>query len=387
MQHKQQTDFDIIVLGGGLIGATLALILQQQGKSVLLVEKAPPTTNLTSLTQSWDARIYAVSPANQQLLNKLGVWPAERVQPVSRMEVYGDTNGHISFDAASVKVPYLNYMLENRYLLARIWLALVETDVTILQSKPQMISTDVWSAQLTLENGSSYRSQLLIGADGAQSWLRQQAGITVNVSPYKQQGLVANFNTEKYHHGCAYQWFSQGDILAYLPLLGHQISIVWSTASADKLSHLNGEDFACKVAEAGKYQLGELSPITPVFAFDLIKRQPQTIISQRIALIGDAAHTVHPLAGQGVNLGFADVEYLSQLLAHAEDLGSWSLLRQYQRSRLLAVRTMQQGCDGLFRLFANNYLPGISWLRNQGMNMVNNLDSLKNQLIRQAMGL
>lgn len=387
MHHKQQLDFDIIILGGGLVGATLALILQQQGKRVLLVEKAPPTTNLNSLTQSWDARIYAINPVNQQLLNKLGVWPAERVQPVSRMEVYGDTNGQISFDAASVKVPYLNYMLENRYLLARIWLALLETDVTIVQSKPRMISTDVWSAQLTLKNGASYRSQLLIGADGAQSWLRQQAGITVSISLYQQQGLVANFSTEKYHHGCAYQWFSHGDILAYLPLTGNQISIVWSTASANKLSHLNAEDFACRVAEAGNYQLGELSSTTPIFSFDLIKRQPQTIISQRIALIGDAAHTVHPLAGQGVNLGFADVEYLSQLLAHAEDLGSWSLLRQYQRSRLLAVRTMQQGCDGLFRLFANDYLPGISWLRNQGMNMVNNLDPLKNQLIRQAMGL
>ncbi|PIT51899.1 hypothetical protein BHC44_09830 [Snodgrassella alvi] len=119
----------------------------------------------------------------------------------------------------------------------------------------------------------------------------------------------------------------------------------------------------------------------------MIKRQPKTVISQRVALIGDAAHTVHPLAGQGVNLGFADVQCLSNLLAQSSDIGSWSLLKQYQRSRLLAVRMMQQGCDGLFRLFANDDLPGIGWLRNQGLNLVDCSWMIKNRLIRQAMGL
>ncbi|WP_239324357.1 FAD-dependent monooxygenase [Snodgrassella gandavensis] len=387
MSNKQQYDFNVTILGGGLVGATLALALHQQGKKVLLLEKKPPQTNLSSLSQAWDARIYAVSPANQQFLNKLGIWPAERVQAVSHMQVYGDGHGHISFDAASVNVPCLNYMLENRYLLARIWLALAENGVTIAESRLLSVKTDVWSAQVTLENGESYRSQLLVGADGANSWLREQVGIEVSASPYRQQGVVANFSTAKPHHGCAYQWFRGGDILAYLPLPQQQISIVWSTADAEKLTMLAGEDFARQVAQAGHYTLGELTLTTPVFTFDLIKRQPKTVISQRVALIGDAAHTVHPLAGQGVNLGFADVQCLSNLLAQSSDIGNWSLLKQYQRSRLLAVRMMQQGCDGLFRLFANDDLPGIGWLRNQGLNMVDCSGMIKNRLIRQAMGL
>ncbi|PIT17293.1 ubiquinone biosynthesis protein UbiH [Snodgrassella alvi] len=387
MSSKQQYDFDVIILGGGLVGATLALALLQQGKKVLLLEKKPPKTNLGSLSQAWDARIYAVSPTNQQFLNKLGVWPEERVQAVNRMQVYGDGHGHISFDAASVNVPCLNYMLENRYLLAKIWLALAENGVTIAESRAQSVKTDVWSAQITLENGKSYRSQLLVGADGANSWLREQVGIEVGAFPYQQQGIVANFSTVKPHHGCAYQWFRGGDILAYLPLPQQQISIVWSTSDAEKLTMLAGEDFARQVAQAGHYTLGELTLTTPVFAFELIKRQPKTVISQRVALIGDAAHTVHPLAGQGVNLGFADVQCLSNLLAQSSDIGSWSLLKQYQRSRLLAVRMMQQGCDGLFRLFANDDLPGIGWLRNQGLNMVDCSGMIKNRLIRQAMGL
>ncbi|PIT14985.1 FAD-dependent oxidoreductase [Snodgrassella alvi] len=387
MSSKQQYDFDVIILGGGLVGATLALALLQQGKKVLLLEKKPPQINLSSLSQAWDARIYAVSPTNQQFLNKLGVWPEERVQAVNRIQVYGDDHGHISFDTTSVNVSCLNYMLENRYLLAKIWLALAENGVTIAESRPQSVKTDVWSAQITLENGKSYRSQLLVGADGANSWLREQVGIEVGAFPYQQQGVVANFSTAKPHHCCAYQWFRDGDILAYLPLPQQQISIVWSTSNAEKLTMLAGEDFARQVAQAGHYTLGELTLTTPVFTFDLIKRQPKTVISQRVALIGDAAHTVHPLAGQGVNLGFADVQCLSNLLAQSSDIGSWSLLKQYQRSRLLAVRMMQQGCDGLFRLFANDDLPGIGWLRNQGLNLVDCSGMIKNRLIRQAMGL
>jgi 2-polyprenylphenol 6-hydroxylase len=387
MSNNQQYDFDVTILGGGLVGATLALALHQQGKKVLLLEKKPPQTSLSILSQSWDARIYAVSPANQQFLSKLDVWPAERVQAVSSMQVFGDDHGYISFEASSVKVPCLNYMLENRYLLAKIWLALAENGVTIAESRPRSVKTDIWSAQITFENNESYRSQLLVGADGANSWLREQVGIEVIASPYQQQAIVTNFSIAEPHQGCAYQWFRGGDILAYLPLPQQQISIVWSTANAEKLTMLAEKDFAWQVAQAGQFKLGELTSTTPMFTFDLIKRQPKTVISQRVALIGDAAHTVHPLAGQGVNLGFADVQCLSNLLAQTSDIGSWSLLKQYQRSRLLAVRMMQQGCDGLFRLFANDDLPGIGWLRNQGLNLVDYSWMIKNRLIRQAMGL
>ena len=387
MSINTQYDFDVIILGGGLVGATLALALHQQGKKILIIEKKPPQTDLLSLSQSWDARIYAISPTNQQFLNSLGVWPEERVQKVRHMEVYGDSNGCISFDASSVNVPCLNSMVENRYLLAKLWLALEKEGVAIVSSCPQSVITDVWSAKITLENGQTYCSQLVVGADGANSWLREQVGIEVTASPYQQQGIVANFNTEKPHNGCAYQWFRGSDILAYLPLPQQQISIVWSTSDPESLTKLDKESFAREVALAGNQKLGELTLTTPVFNFDLIMRQPKKIVSQRIALIGDAAHTIHPLAGQGVNLGFADVQCLSNLLTNASDSGTWSILRQYQRSRLLAVRLMQYSCDGLFKLFANDYFPAIGWVRNQGLNLVNYSGLIKKRMIREAMGL
>lgn len=382
-----QYDFDVIILGGGLVGATLALALHRQGKKILIIEKKPPQTDLLSLSQSWDARIYAISPTNQQFLNSLSVWPEERVQKVRHMEVYGDSNGCISFDASSVNVPCLNSMVENRYLLAKLWLALEEEGVAIVSSCTQSVITDVWSAKITLENGQTYCSQLVVGADGANSWLREQVGIEVTASPYQQQGIVANFNTEKPHNGCAYQWFRGSDILAYLPLPQQQISIVWSTSDLESLTKLDKESFAREVALAGNQKLGELTLTTPVFNFDLIMRQPKKIISQRIALIGDAAHTIHPLAGQGVNLGFADVQCLSNLLTNASDSGTWSILKQYQRSRLLAVRLMQYSCDGLFKLFANDYFPAIGWVRNQGLNLVNYSGLIKKRMIWEAMGL
>lgn len=382
-----QYDFDVIILGGGLVGATLALALHRQGKKILIIEKKPPQTDLLSLSQSWDARIYAISPTNQQFLNSLSVWPEERVQKVRHMEVYGDSNGCISFDASSVNVPCLNSMVENRYLLAKLWLALEEEGVAIVSSCTQSVITDVWSAKITLENGQTYCSQLVVGADGANSWLREQVGIEVTASPYQQQGIVANFNTEKPHNGCAYQWFRGSDILAYLPLPQQQISIVWSTSDPESLTKLDKESFAREVALAGNQKLGELTLTIPVFNFDLIMRQPKKIISQRIALIGDAAHTIHPLAGQGVNLGFADVQCLSNLLTNASDSGTWSILKQYQRSRLLAVRLMQYSCDGLFKLFANDYFPAIGWVRNQGLNLVNYSGLIKKRMIWEAMGL
>ncbi|WP_143558010.1 FAD-dependent monooxygenase, partial [Snodgrassella alvi] len=283
--------------------------------------------------------------------------------------------------------PCLNSMVENRYLLAKLWLALEKEGVAIVSSCTQSVITDVWSAKITLENGQTYCSQLVVGADGANSWLREQVGIEVTTSPYQQQGIVANFNTEKPHNGCAYQWFRGSDILAYLPLPQQQISIVWSTSDPESLTKLDKESFAREVALVGNQKLGELTLTTPVFNFDLIMRQPKKIVSQRIALIGDAAHTIHPLAGQGVNLGFADVQCLSNLLKNASDFGTWSILRQYQRSRLLAVRLMQYSCDGLFKLFANDYFPAIGWVRNQGLNLVNYSGLIKKRMIQEAMGL
>lgn len=379
--------YDAVVLGGGLVGAAMALVLQRQGKQVLLLDKQRPSTDLAALAQSWDARIFAISPANQAFLDGLGVWPHQRNQPVRRMDVRGDNGGHIVFDAADTGGGCLNHMVENRYLLAHLWQALMQAGVATDTREVRSVRSDVFYAYLTLADGDEIRSRLLLGADGAQSWLRHQAGITVAAQPYHHHGVVANFATEKPHEGCAYQWFTRGEVLAYLPLPQQQISMVWSTAAPEKLTQLDAAALAERVAAQGGHVLGGLCAQSRAFAFELVLRQPQSTVAQRLVLIGDAAHTVHPLAGQGVNLGFGDVQCLADLLADAADIGAWPLLTQYRQQRLLPVRSMQQGCDGLFKLFAADNTPGLPWLRNTGLNLVNHAPLLKNQLMRHAMGL
>ena len=176
-------------------------------------------------------------------------------------------------------------------------------------------------------------------------------------------------------------------MLAYLPLPNRKISIVWSTANPDKLTSLSPEDLAATVTAEGEATLGKLSPLSPAFAFNLILRRPHSTVAQRILLMGDAAHTIHPLAGQGVNLGFGDVIEFVKISAKAQDLGAYQLLKQYQQNRLEPVRAMQLSCDGLFKLFGDEHTPALPWLRNTGLNLVNAAPFLKNQLIKHAMGL
>lgn len=379
--------FDVMILGGGLVGAGMALALCRQGKRVLLFEQRPPETDLAILAQSWDARIYAISPANQAFLADLGVWPQERTQTVTLMDVRGDAGGHLVFDAVQAGVPWLTQIVENRYLRAHIWQALTQAGVSICTAQAVGVHTDALAAQITTADGRTYSARLLIGADGAQSWLRRELGIEVVATPYAHHAVVANFITEKPHQSCAYQWFKQQQVLAYLPLPGNRISMVWSTPDPQSLTQCTPKELAAKVAKQGEYVLGELQTDTPAFAFELILRKPRQIIAPRIALIGDAAHTIHPLAGQGVNLGFGDVQCLTKLLETAADTGNYSLLMRYREQRLWPVRTMQQSCHALFRLFGNWQMPCASWARNTGLNAVNHLPLLKQQMIYHAMGL
>lgn len=383
---NNQRDFDVIILGGGLVGAALALALQLQHKRILLIEKKWPQTDLAHLSASWDARIYAISPVNQDFLMSLNAWPAERAQKVTRMDVYGDRGGRLEFKASDLDEPYLNQMVENRYLLARLWQRMQQAGVTILESQVDSVQTDPDLAQVVLQDGQHISASLLVGADGAHSWLRQQLGIGMSASPYPHRALVANFQTEKSHQNCAYQWFKESEVLAYLPLPNRQISIVWSSARTEELLTLSDSLLAQAVAERGEHVLGKLILNTPVFTFDLVLRKPAITIAQRAVLIGDAAHTIHPLAGQGVNLGLQDVQCLAELLGHQDDAGNEQCLKHYHRSRLLAVRTMQYGCDGLFKLFTEDIIPPLSWLLNFSMNWANHLIPLKNMLMIQAMG-
>lgn len=381
-------DYEIMIIGGGLVGAAAAVALKRQGRNVALVEIRPPATDSEHLENGWDARIYAVSPANQAFLQSLDAWPSEsRVQAVRRMDVRGDNGGRIEFNAADADVPRLTSIIENRWLLAALWRQIRALGIPVITEAAASLATDIQTASLTLQSGTVLTAKLVIGADGAGSWVRTQAGIAVKETPYAQHGVVANFRTELDHGGTAFQWFAGGDVLAYLPLPDRKISIVWSTGEPERLTALAPEDLAAAVTEKGGGVLGTLSPLSPAFAFDLVLRRPETTVAQRVMLIGDAAHTIHPLAGQGVNLGFGDVIEFARISRHAPDAGVHQLLKRYAQNRLEPVRTMQLGCDGLFRLFGTQTLPALPWLRNAGLNLVNAAPLLKHRLIKHAMGL
>ena len=380
--------YDTLIIGGGLVGAAMAVALKQQQRRVALLEIRPPATDAERLEKGWDARIYAISPANRQFLQSLHAWPSEsRIQPVARMDVRGDGGGRIEFAAADIQADRLTSIAENRWLLAALWRQIEALEIPVFTEAAAAIHTDIEAATLTLANGETLKTRLIIGADGANSWVRAQAGIAVQENAYGHHGVVANFHTEKNHHGTAYQWFKHGEVLAYLPLPDHKISIVWSTAAPEKLTALAPDDLAAAVNAQGEGMLGRLSPLSPAFAFELILRRPATTVAQRIMLIGDAAHTIHPLAGQGVNLGFGDAIEFARLSQNAADLGAHQLLKRYAQNRLEPVRTMQLSCDGLFHLFGENHLPALPWLRNNGLNWVNAAAPLKQRLIKHAMGL
>jgi ubiquinone biosynthesis UbiH/UbiF/VisC/COQ6 family hydroxylase len=241
-----------------------------------------------------------------------------------------------------------------------------------------------------LADGRTLRARLIVGADGAESWVRTQAGIEASVRAYHQTAVVANFTTALPHHGVATQWFQRNGILALLPLPGERASMVWSTATghADELLAQSADELAAQVMAAAHNKFGDMRVITPAAAFPLQIQRVQCLVMPRLALIGDAAHNVHPLAGQGVNLGFRDARELAQVLAERgaqSDCGDFPLLRRYERARKEDIATMQFSTDTLQRLF-NKDDARLAKLRNFGLRLVNRQSWLKNLLVRHAVG-
>jgi len=383
-------DFDVIVVGGGLVGASAALSLSRQGHHVALLDKTSPDSHadVVSSSDGWDNRIYAISPGNTAWLEDLGVWQKldqTRLCSIERMEIYGDEHAEpLVFDAYLASALNLGVILENRLLLQTLWAQLVTLDVHT-ETNAQVASLQVGedSASITMANGDVLNARLIIGADGGNSWVRKQSGIGVQAHEYAQMGLVANFETELPHGNIARQWFAEDGVLAWLPLPGNRISIVWSTANAPALLELSPDILATKVATAGGHALGLLRKISDAAAFKLVKRSAHQLVSPRIALVGDAAHQVHPLAGQGVNLGFRDVIALNAVLNATQDIGDLYVLRKYERARqadILALGTVTHGLHWLFE----NQSPIVKKIRNIGLDLTGRQQALKTYLIRQA---
>ncbi len=379
--------YQAVVVGAGLVGAATALALARQGLRVALVERAVPRPP----GDIWDTRIYALTPANQRWLAELGAWgrlDAARVQPVFRMDVAGDAGGHLRLDAYAAGTAQLAFILESGRLQQALWDTLADRGDVVLHCPADITALvrDGLDTHITLADGQVLAAQLVIAADGAQSRVREWAGIASTAQPYEQSGVVANFDCARPHRGTAHQWFMGGDVLAFLPLPGTRMSMVWSTspAHAETLTACAPAELAERVRAAGHDTLGELVALTPAAAFPLRLMRVESLIAPGVALVGDAGHGVHPLAGQGVNLGLGDAQALVAVLADHRRAhpGDARVLAQYARLRAEPVARMQAVTHGLHHLFAD---ARAGWPRNAGMSVVDRLAPLKAALVREAM--
>jgi 2-octaprenylphenol hydroxylase len=391
--EQQRDGFDAAVVGPGVAGLATALGLAQQGLRVALIGPRPHIHRATDAAP-FDPRIYALAPGGAALLDRLGTWgrvDAGRTCPVERMRVFGDAGDELTFDAYAATVERLATIVEEGELLRVLDAAcdfqpaIVRMDVQFQALRPVDQGVEV-----ELADGSHLAVALLVGADGANSAVRAAAGINADSKSYRQTALVANFRCERHHLNTAWQWFTEEGIVALLPLPGQCVSLVWSAPEhlVPQLQALDPEHFAARVSERTGHALGVLTPIGGVHAFPLRLMSVRRLIAPALALVGDAAHVVHPLAGQGLNLGLQDVDALLRMVGGREafrSTGDEVVLRRYERARAEAIGLMRFTTDGLTRLFAIDD-PFVRGARNAGMALVNRLKPLKSRLIRQALG-
>jgi ubiquinone biosynthesis UbiH/UbiF/VisC/COQ6 family hydroxylase len=389
--------FDIAIVGGALVGAAAARALAGERIALLSQEPRPAPGGPA---QGFDARIYAISPGNAAFLARLGAWGAiaeRHLTPVHAMRVHGDDGRSvIEFDAYRSGVSELAWIAEDCRLQDALWRGLEAQAGLSLHARAPIRELQIGEheARIALQDGRSLAARLVIGADGARSLVREQAGIASAGADYGQTAVVANFACSRPHRNVAWQWFQGaahgGAVLALLPLPGEHVSLVWSVpgTEAARLLALEPEALAREVAVAAGHALGELSPVTPARGFPLRRLAAARMVAPRVALAGDAAHVLHPLAGQGANLGLQDARVLAEVLAArapGRDPGDLWLLRRYARARAEPVLAMRATVHGLQRLFGSA-APAVARLRNAGLNFTDAMPVLKNLLMRRAMG-
>jgi 2-octaprenyl-6-methoxyphenol hydroxylase len=377
---------EVVVAGGGLPGLAVAAALAQGGVDVALADRAPVAPPAASdADAAFDNRIYAVSPGSVRFLERIGAWqhvPRERIEAVESMRVEGDRGAVLHFSAYDLGERALAWIVEERAIRAALSAVVAESGVT-LHAPAEFRSLAFDAAQARIGVGEEVlEASLVVAADGVRSWVRQAAGMTAEPRAYTQTAVVANFACERAHQGCARQWFRpDGGVLAWLPLPGRRISIVWSAPEA-LAADLIGADAAAlarRVAEAGANALGTLTLAGAPAAFPLQYLRLPAVVAHRLALVGDAAHGVHPLAGQGVNLGFGDAQALAEAVVQrgpVGDPGAPIVLERYARRRAEPVLAVQAVTDGLARLFgARSGLAAA--LRNAGLSAVDRLPMAK----------
>ena len=390
-----EIEFDVAVVGGGLVGLSLAALLGRAGIQVALLEANEPARDWPE--DSIDLRVYAITRASQRLFTEVGAWEAmqRRAGPFRDMRVWdAGGSGDIHFDSAEVGESCLGHILEGRVIEAALLDSIADLPC-VHRYCPALVQgfVDRGDRQcVELQDGTALAARLLVGADGRNSRVRDYAGIHAQVSDYGQQALVAVVATERPHAETAWQRFLPTGPLAFLPLFDGRCSIVWSATSAEAQRLLQLEDaaFCAALGEAFGFRLGKVLDCGERALFPLLRQSAQHYVRPRIALVGDAAHVIHPLAGQGVNLGLKDARELADTLlaasAQGRDVGAFGVLRRYERARkgdnLLMMRLM----DAFKQLFGTPAAP-LRLARNAGLNLVDAVPALKNQIMRSAMGL
>ena len=392
-----KADYDLIIAGGGMVGSTLACALSDADFKIALLESAP--LERIRPGEETDLRVSAVNRASQRIFAALGAWSdmtAWRVSPFRDMRVWDAGGfGQIHFDSATLGEPLLGWIIENRviqYALLERARQLPAVDLLCPAALETAWSEDAGHWRVRLTDRREFTTRLLVGADGAQSKVRELAEIDTRGWSYHQKALVANVRTAEPHQETAWQRFLPTGPLAFLPLHDGRCSIVWSTTpeQADQLLALDEYNFAQALTEAFERRLGEIVQVGPRGAFPLRLQHARAYVKPGLALIGDAAHVVHPLAGQGVNLGLLDAATLAEVLldglAAGHEVGALRVLRCYERWRKSDNLPMLGIMDGFKRLFGNS-LPPVRLLRNLGLNLTDAAGPLKNAMARRAMGL
>ncbi|MBT7149828.1 MAG: UbiH/UbiF/VisC/COQ6 family ubiquinone biosynthesis hydroxylase [Thiotrichales bacterium] len=381
--------FDVIIVGGGMIG--LSLVVELSRKMNLSVAIIDPNDCNPTISNSFHTRVSAITPSTQDFLSSINVWDKiQRKKGFSATKVWDqNSHGHLNFYAKDEGIEYLGYIVENDLIQSALFNAIDQSKVSMINAKlVGFTKTDI-GYTVNLENGESHSCKLLVGADGSQSKVRDLAEIQVTEHDYQQKAIIANIVSEKPLMNTTWQRFLSDSILAILPLSNHQASIVWSCkeALANELEAKDKTIFNKMLSEASEYQFGVLELESSKKSFPLVSRTAKEYVRANLALIGDAAHNIHPLAGQGANLGFSDVIELSKQLVENNDklLGDFHVLRKYARARRLDNEMMSKTMTGLDWIYKENNEP-IRWLRGYGMNLIDETPILKSFFQRQALG-
>ncbi len=388
---------DVVIVGAGMVGLTLANLLAKQGKTLAIIDRAEPHT--FDSQQEWEARVTAVSPGSKAIFEYIDAWSAmasKRITPYTNMHVWDEAgNANISFNAIDVNQANLGYIVENIVIQSSLH--------EVLQQQPNIkwylnktinkVITHADNVEVILDNDQVIIAKLLVGADGHRSTVRSLADISYTEKSYQQLGLVARVQTERAHEDTAWQRFLNTGPLALLPLNNGECSIVWSVSDdyADELMKLNEHKFADALAQASESKLGEITLRSKCAGFPLVSGHADCMVQPRIALVGDAAHAIHPLAGQGANLGFTDAAVLADVLARSSinrerDIGSYKVLRKYERARVGETQIMQKAMDAFVAAFGSTAKPVVT-ARNVALNAADKIQPVKKFFMTHAMGL